>query len=868
MRIFLAICMFMLVCIDSYAQENKITGKVTDKSGMPLTQVVIKAYGKDGKNMSAYTLSGKDGKFSIGVKDEWLPIRVVLSCLGYRQKTVVVKNIGERNMRVVMDEEAVRLNEVTVKSAPIRVHGDTLVYNVASFKSASDRTIEDVLKKMPGITVQQNGQILYQGESINKFYIEGLDLLSGRYALATRNISPDDIASVSVYENHQPQKVLKDLVYSDKAALNLKLKNNRMLKPVGTLTGGVGYGDHTLWTGELYGMLISPGNQHLITAKANNFGNAYTGETEILASESGTPAETAALNVFPHNPFGTVNVPTERYYDNRSVTSSFNSIFKLNNDRTLTVNGDYRNDRNDYSNSRVSGYALGGNEYLVVTEDNSSATDVHEANLGIKIENNADKVYYMENLKLRGRFNRNNYTVDNGSLLMQGVNTNDFNISNLFNISLRRKQRVWQFNSLVSFADTPLNNLSAEVPSQDSLVVTQGVKGMSFKTVENTSVQWAIDRYSSLAMTLSFTAAYDDFSSTLTRYGESSVNSNRGYDLATVVTPKYQYARGKVRIEVNVPIMMRDISYKNLVDNTRFTLDKPYLGLRSYIKYFIRNSFTSTLSVGYRHTFGNITNFAIAPIFTTYRTQTTLGTGILSKGENAYAMFEMDYRNTLDGIFATLKCLYQDIGNNIMTGSNVSEDETQTVGYYRDNKTHVWNANAYLAKNFSSIDMTVSLTGNIMSTRKNLVRQDMEYALTNNVYGVRLDMSNSFFNEIITTNLHCDYTYSTQNLGLAGMKNRQHLFTGALNVSAFPVKDVEIYANASYNINTIENTQSNLYINCGARYIGRRFDVELSVKNLTNRKYYTTRSFLDNDIYSYVYELRPLEFMVTAKYKF
>ena len=107
----------------------------------------------------------------------------------------------------------------------ISSHGDTLLYNVAAFRSASDRNIEDVIRKLPGISVSENGTISYQGESINKFYIEGLDLLSGRYALATRNISPDDIASVSIYENHQPKKVLKDISFSEKAALNLKLKN-------------------------------------------------------------------------------------------------------------------------------------------------------------------------------------------------------------------------------------------------------------------------------------------------------------------------------------------------------------------------------------------------------------------------------------------------------------------------------------------------------------------------------------------------------------------------------------------------------------------------------------------------------------------
>lgn len=133
------------------------------------------------------------------------------------------------------------LKDVTVSVPPIKVKGDTLTYNVASFKNASDRSIEDIIRKLPGINVSEDGRIYYNGESINKFYIEGVDLLSGRYALASRNISPDDVSEVNIYENHQSKRVLKDIKYSDKAAINLKLKNKSLLRPIGYVKGGSGF---------------------------------------------------------------------------------------------------------------------------------------------------------------------------------------------------------------------------------------------------------------------------------------------------------------------------------------------------------------------------------------------------------------------------------------------------------------------------------------------------------------------------------------------------------------------------------------------------------------------------------------------------
>ena len=67
---------------------------------------------------------------------------------------------------------------------------------------------------MPGIEVLDDGKILYQGKPINKYYIEGLDLLEGKYNLANKNLPHKEVTKVQVLENHQPIKVLDSLVYS------------------------------------------------------------------------------------------------------------------------------------------------------------------------------------------------------------------------------------------------------------------------------------------------------------------------------------------------------------------------------------------------------------------------------------------------------------------------------------------------------------------------------------------------------------------------------------------------------------------------------------------------------------------------------
>ena len=84
-------------------------------------------------------------------------------------------------LTIVMTPATTLLKEVAVKADRIREQGDTITYNVGTFAQAQDRSIGDVLKRMPGIDVNKSGKIQYQGEDINKFYIEGSDLLGGKY---------------------------------------------------------------------------------------------------------------------------------------------------------------------------------------------------------------------------------------------------------------------------------------------------------------------------------------------------------------------------------------------------------------------------------------------------------------------------------------------------------------------------------------------------------------------------------------------------------------------------------------------------------------------------------------------------------------
>lgn len=217
---------FFLSTIFSLSAQQKIRGILKcATSGQPIPDVYIMLMTEDGKTILAYSYSQPDGSFILecpqGPQQEFLLTTSRLGYEPYRQKIPAQTQQTE----ILLKESSLTLREVKVISSPIRWQGDTISYYMSNFHRPQDRNLADVLARMPGIHVQSDGRVQYDGKPINRFYIEDMNLLGERYSLATKNLSPSDIAAVQVYENHEPIKMLRDRSQTEQAALNIKLKD-------------------------------------------------------------------------------------------------------------------------------------------------------------------------------------------------------------------------------------------------------------------------------------------------------------------------------------------------------------------------------------------------------------------------------------------------------------------------------------------------------------------------------------------------------------------------------------------------------------------------------------------------------------------
>ncbi|HOD57440.1 MAG TPA: carboxypeptidase-like regulatory domain-containing protein [Bacteroidales bacterium] len=351
-----------------------ISGKVTDsKTGKAVPDANVLLLTKDGKSFYAYTITAEEGLFKLtsNAKVDSLMLKVT----GFNIKEQ--KKIIENRTQIVdlqVQEQALNIREVTVKSEPIVRRSDTVNYYVTNFIDSLDRSIGDVLKKMPGIEVRESGEIRYLGKSINRFYVEGLDLLKGRYGVGTRNIQAKDIATVQILENHQPVKALEDIDFSTDPAINLKLKESAKGTFNSVVQIGGGY-KPIMWNGELTTIFFGRKFQTLNTYKTNNTGEDVS--RELKSFYGGLDAAVSLLGILAP---GAPAIDRQRYLNNNVHAVSVNTLNVLKNDYQLNINGSYLHDRQLSDASSVTTYYMQNSLPLVIPEQSSVSRKTDQIN--------------------------------------------------------------------------------------------------------------------------------------------------------------------------------------------------------------------------------------------------------------------------------------------------------------------------------------------------------------------------------------------------------------------------------------------------------------------------------------------------------
>ena len=624
------------------AQVN-VSGTVVDKdSNEPLTGASVIVKGADGK-IKKYATSKGDGGFAMSLPSV-AGCRLEVSMMSFAKQSIPLDSVSFP-ITVQLEPGTTLLKEVTVKADRIHEQGDTITYNVGSFAQQQDRSIGDVLKRMPGINVEQSGKIQYQGEDINKFYIEGSDLLGGKYGIATNGISHEDVGAVEVMENHQPMQVLSGISFSDKAAINLKLKNKA--KATWSFHGDAGGGyswqpDGAIWDGELFAMAVMPNFQNITTFKTNNIGEDLSAQaTDFFASRRGTDLSRYVGVSLP----GVPNLSRKRTLFNRSALVSTNALWKLG-------RGEFKT-QIDYSFNRVTAEAANVTTYFlndgnrVVTENRNGVDRSHSLSGKFIYELNQKTAFINNTLKTNIDWDDVRLGVTGSLSNNQTASLPDYYVGNDFKL-------IKRFNGkhLVTFIS---KNEWESLPQTLSVSINDGfmrqqVKDHAFYTNESAAYAFSVK-----GITISLEGGVKGYVRTMRSElpdmpeeipGEATNVLNTNY-FTVYATPKFEYWVRRVNFTLNAPVSFAHYTFDKALANRSEVYFSPSLSMN----WKPNNRFEMSVSGGTGRSPMDLNMIQPGYVMTNYRSFRR-GIDDFYNSSSQRVSGRLSYKHTRRGIFA------------------------------------------------------------------------------------------------------------------------------------------------------------------------------------------------------------------------
>ncbi|MEH6305307.1 hypothetical protein RYH73_06620 [Olivibacter sp. CPCC 100613] len=705
----------------SQAQELKINGQLKTATGkkIPYANILLK---NRQRGIVTYTTSSIDGNFSLTLADTtrttyWLEINHI----GYK-KTIVSILSDKMDYSITMEEQPIDLAEVEVKSPPISSNNDTLRYDVESFSKSTDRTIADVLKRMPGVEVEEGGQIKYNGKNISNFYIDGDDLLNDRYNIGTKTIPQDMVKDVEILQNHQPIEVLRNKSYSDEVAINLKVKEEAKLKLMGQVKASGG--TPSLYEAELNSILFNNKHKMLHVAKVNNVGidfekelTAFNADNQLQSVNNQRPSELLSS--------GTVskpNIPTERYNFNHSALLSANNLTKLKNGFQLTANMSLLYDRNEMNYNNWTDMYV-NRDTIHYSESQKIGNKPFMTAISLNLKNNNKKYYFNNMLQIN----------------LSGEESRSDLKSNSFDFSQRLKTKQYDFSNKVSYIPSLKNQHILDINwylnhynAPQSLTISPGINeeilndSVPFQSINqvthlptwfsNLSVGYRIPKgLIKQHYLVGFVSEWQHLASNLelmqasgeqVSYENSADNDLFWQRYRININPSFEYNKGSWESVLSLPLAMQKINYEDAGFTLKENFNKWLFNPTWNIIYNINSEDYLTATYNYNNQIGTISDLYRGAILTNYRSIQSNNTKLQEKNLHNIGL-RYNYQRSLNMFFLNASINYSKISSNTILSRIITDNLFQTVLLPFNNKSHSLTVAAGISKYLFDIDVNV-----------------------------------------------------------------------------------------------------------------------------------------------------------------
>ncbi len=862
------ISLFSFIAIMLPAQV-KVSGTVIDSAdNEPIAGASVSIKGADGK-IKKFASSGADGKFTMTMPSTEGCV-LEASMIGYGKKRIELAG-KSFPLTVKMSAEAFKLKEVAVKADRIRENGDTITYNVAGFAEKQDKTIGDVLNRMPGIDVDKSGKIKYQGTAINKFYIEGSDLLGGKYGIATKGIAHEDIGTVEVMENHQPMQVLRGLSFSDQAAINLKMKNSS--KATLLVHGNIGGGysnrpEGALWNGDIFTMMVTGNYQMITTLKGNNSGSNLRQQLfNFIGEREGENLEGYINLSSPHTPGLNMN----RTLMNRSWMVSSSHLLKNKKGGEFKAQIDYVKDRVTAQSGSVTTYFLetsatggapDGYADKIIVENKNALWHTDEVTGKFSYELN-EKKYYLNNT-LDTKLGWNDMTLGlYGSLdNEQKARTPEYSVTN--NLKMIRR---FGSNHLVTF--TSLNEWMSHperlTVEQKGIRYGQKVGQHSFLTDERASYGLVLKGIV-ISLEGGVSGYFRDLNTNL--WGMDALDYPKENDMTTnylrfYVSPKFEYNYRKLEFLLSVPLNFYNYFFSSGLDNRSELFAAPRLVLR----WKITPRMQLSVSGSARRSPASMHNIHPGVTLSDYRTlQGGIDDYYSSSGQSVSMSYR--YRYPRHGVFLFANAAHS--WRKLKFGSVQDLVGDYVIYSYRNSPSSAQNS-TFMANVSKALDFmrgSIGFIGSYLISDRSIVSQGREMDYSNRSLGLSGNINGgiaSWFNwsykfEYLHSQLRMDRQASQST------NDYQHTFSVAFT----PGRKFRWSVSGELYRNELEpDRYKDLFmLDTKVAYnISRRVEISATLSNMLNRKEYSYKSYGQLSEVERTSNLRGREFLISIYLK-
>jgi len=390
--------LLLIVASHSFAQI-KVEGTVKDSIGNPLDLANVIAINQETKTLDSYGITNDKGRYKLNLKKN-TAYKLQVSYIGMKnfEEIINTKEVDISKNFNLTEDNTLDAVELTYEM-PVTIKGDTIVYNADSFKNGTERKLEDVLDKLPGVEINDDGQVEVEGKVVSKVMVEGKEFFDGDSKLATKNIPANAVDKIEVLKNHAEVGQLSGVQNNqDNIALNIKLKEGKKNFWFGTVTAGGGTSDNNaLYITQPKLFYYSPEYSVNVIGDLNNIGEVAFTRRDYFNFTGGfrSPSRQSGTNIsLGNNDLGFLTLQNNKAKDINTKFGAAN--FSFSPKKTLDISG-----FGIFSSSRNE---LQENNTVQYTDDNNPATP---AIPNESTQNNTSQKSDLAMLKLSAKYKPN-----------------------------------------------------------------------------------------------------------------------------------------------------------------------------------------------------------------------------------------------------------------------------------------------------------------------------------------------------------------------------------------------------------------------------------------------------------------------------